>query len=75
MIYLVKSRFTDLHVVIKAKCNTSQRWAGIYGQNPHYYYNGIDEDKGKSFNSRQIVDKTTSNNKNFAHNKWAEYLI
>ena len=73
MFYIVKRN--DTHEVIEAKCNTYTQWRNAWGGDIHYEYYGINEDKGKSFDTRDIIKKSKAGTKNAVINRYPEYFL
>lgn len=72
MIYLIDKMGT--YSIVRAYCKANEPIVN-YISTLQYAYVGEKEDAGVKFSTSQIVDKTTSNDKEFAMKKWAEYLI
>lgn len=74
MIYLIK-RYS-YYEIIEAECKTNMPFTNAGGFDRHFYYRyKISEGNYGEFDGRKIVAKTTSKSMEFAHKKWAEYLV
>jgi len=75
MYYIIKDKIRNIHVIIEAKCDTNRAWHNAWGLDKHYEYNGINEDTGYYFDSRQIIKKSKAKTKEKVKNIYPEYFL
>jgi len=74
MYYLIKTNNTNnTYNIVEGKCNTSRRWTMKDRCGYYYEYYGINQDEGKSFNTKDIIYKAKT--KSFLNKKFAELLV
>lgn len=74
MFYLIK-RQGEPHQVVEAVIHDRRQWRDAWGGSIHYLYEGINQDEGTYFDSRDIIKKSKAKTKKPLLKKYAELLI